>query len=366
MNEALLKKESVYAAASAQSGIKRELLDGQSALDLMDRAVESLRHRLFGQDATFDRLKRTLRSRRAERFLGWDQTVNTLEASWDRRPVICALAVGQTGTGKTETARMLADLLFNGRLVMLNGSEVGPDSPHAEAMWTGSPPGYVGSDRGGVLTDALRSYRSGVILVDELEKASPQAIQNILIPLMGEGTVSDKNNGELLWATDWIVWCTSNIDIEPEQLQAMGFHTCERPPQLDDASVFEALRHHLLAEVIGRFNVVLTYRPLNLESQWRIWNQLCQELSTRIGPQTGINLDLWARRFLQDRFSQLRTGARGISDLFREQVVPLVIDAAVGDQINITMREDEQGLVVSARGPVREELPGTPCPFGEI
>jgi len=347
MNEAILKKESVYAAAAAQSGIKRELLDCQSALGLVDRAVESLRRRMFGQDAAFAHLKRALRSRCAERFLGWDQAVNTLEASWDRRPTICVLAVGQTGTGKTETAKILADLLFNGRLVMLNGSEVGPESPHAEAMWTGSPPGYVGSDRGGVLTDALRTNRSGVILVDELEKASPQAIQNILIPLMGEGAVSDKNNGELLWATDWIVWCTSNIDVEPEQLRAIGFGMREGPAQLDDASVFEALRRHLLPEVIGRFNVVLTYRPLDLESQWKVWTRLRQELTGRIGPGTQIVLDLRARRFVQDRFAQLRTGARGIQDLLREQVVPLVLAAAAGDQINITLREDRQGLAAS-------------------
>ena len=219
-----LDRESIYAATAVQSGLKRPILQHELSAVLLDQTIAQMRNRLIGQDEALAKLGNALKSRSAQRAVGWSEAVRSLRPTWDTRPWACLLAVGPTGVGKTETAKMLAHQLFDGRIVFLNCSEVGPEAPHGAAMWTGSPPGFVGSDRGGVLTDALRRNQSGVILIDEIEKASPEAVQNVLIPLLGEGTVTDRNDGEILHATDYIIICTSNIDVQPAGMQAIGFH----------------------------------------------------------------------------------------------------------------------------------------------
>ena len=345
----MLERAYLYEAASSQSGIAQELLAPQTYPALIERTVQQLQNDLIGQRTALMKLGAVLKARLAERFIGWDQAIRSLHPTWDERPLASILAVGPTGVGKTDTAKRLAGALFGGRLVTLHCSDAGPEARHGTAMWTGSPPGYVGSDRGGVLTDGLRAHRTAVILVDEIEKASPEAVQNILIPLMGEGTVTDRNNGETLWATDCIVFCTSNICIDHETLRAMGFAQTDENREPDDSVVFTTLCHHLLPEVVGRFNAVLCYEELDIEAQWRIWSSLRHDLAGKIGPGTRIDLDNAARRCVQDRLHFLETGARGVQDLFRELVAPLVVCTKPGETVSLTAREDGKGLRVVER-----------------
>ena len=167
-----LDRNFLYQAVSAQSGICRDLLDAATFDKMVDRALEQLRSSLFGQDIALTRLRDVLRSQAAQRFLGWRHAVETGCPNWDRRPWACFLAVGPTGTGKTDTACRLANSLFDGRLINLHCSEVGPEAPHAISTWTGSPPGYVGHGLGGLLTNGLRLHRTAVLLFDEIERAA--------------------------------------------------------------------------------------------------------------------------------------------------------------------------------------------------
>lgn len=329
-----LEREFLYQAVARQSGLPADMLRAESYEGLVDHAVQEIQSRLFGQDKALARLGAILKARIAERFVGWDESIRTLRATWDRRPIACILAIGPTGIGKTETAKEMANLLFGGRLISLNGSEVGPEAPHGTSMWTGSPPGYVGSDRGGVLTNGLRAHQSGVILVDELEKADRLAIQNILIPLMGEGMVTDKNTGETLYATDHVIFCTSNLSIETKRLHAIGFASGARE-ETGEEDLIQELSDHLLPEILGRFNGILPYNPLTLEAQWQVWSNLRHELAGRIGSGTRIVLNEDARRFVQDRFAVMETGARGIRDLFVEQVLPLSVGVSAGSTVHV-------------------------------
>ena len=348
-----LVRRFLYDAVATQSGLPAELLESEKHAALIERTLAHIRERIHGQDQALARLGSTLASKTAERFVGWEEAVRTLRPTWDRRPVACFLAAGPTGVGKTETAKLLADVLFGGRMIALHGSEVGPEAAHGTSMWTGSPPGYVGSDRGGVLTNGIRLHRSGVILIDELEKADKEAVQNIILPLMGEGIVTDKNNGDSLCATDFIVFCTSNIDIRPESLRAIGFGASEED-DVPERAVFEALAAHVLPEVIGRFNAILRYLPLGLDAQWKIWSSLRHELACKIGAGTRIVLDDSAKRFIQGKFADLQTGARGIRDLFLDQVVPLSVGAKAGDVLSLSfngtrlVKAEGQGVVSGA------------------
>jgi ATP-dependent Clp protease ATP-binding subunit ClpA len=332
-----LQRQFLFDAISIQSGLPAEFLDTERQPALIERAVSRVRERIFGQELALSQLVAKLKVKSAERFVGWDEAVRVLRPTWDRRPMATFLAAGPTGVGKSETARILADTLFGGRLIALNATDAGPEAAHGTSAWTGSPPGYVGSDRGGILTNGLRQFRSGVILIDELEKADRMAVQNIILPLMGDGIVTDRNNGETLHATDFIVFCTSNMILRPEVLQAMGFHSGD-DAEATGRAVFDALAAHILPEVIGRFNAILRFQPLSLETQWQVWSGLRHELATRIGPGNRIVLDAEAKRFIQDQFAQIQTGARGIRDLFLDQVVPLTIGARTGDTINLILR----------------------------
>lgn len=329
----------LYDAVATQSGLPDEFMHADTHATLMDRTMAGIHERIFGQNAMFSRLGNGLKTKIAERFVGWDESIRTLRPTWDRRPIAAFLALGPTGVGKTETAKLLADALFGGRIIALHGSEVGPEAAHGTSMWTGSPPGYVGSDRGGVLTNGLRQYHSGVILIDEIEKADRAAVQNIILPLLGEGIVTDKNNGETLYATDFIVFCTSNIEVQPEIMRAMGFHT-EESGELTDRAIFDAVAAHILPEVIGRFSAILCYQPLSLEAQWKVWTSLRHELTCKIGPDTRIVLDDAAKRFVQGRFGDLQTGARGIRELFLDQIVPLTVGLRSGDTLTVTLQAD--------------------------
>lgn len=332
---------------AAQSGLPSEFLDPGAAVGLVEATVAHMKRRLFGQDDVLGKLGAALAARAAERHIGWDQAVLTLQPNWDRRPWLNVLAVGPTGVGKSETAKLLAERLFGGRLITLHGNDVGPEAAHGTSTWTGSPPGYIGSDRGGTLTNALRRWSSAVILIEEIEKASAEAIQNVLLTLMGDGNVTDRNNGETLWATDCIILCTGNILFDAGGYPSLGFIPTPNREQHDTA-LFDALTRHLRPEIVGRFHTVLSFQDLDLESQFRIWTQLRRDLENRIGPGSRIVLDEPARRLVQNRFAQLDTGARGVIDLFREQVVPLAVGASAGDVVHVTACEDGLGLVRSS------------------
>ncbi len=261
--------------------------------------------------------------------------LSATETNWDRCPWACILAAGPTGTGKTETARRLAEILFGGRLICLHCCEVGPEAAHATSMWTGAPPGYVGHGRGGVLTNHLRRHRNAVVLFDEIEKAAPGVIEHILIPLLGEGTVTDRNTGETLWATDCVVFCTSNVGAQGT-LENLGE---EREPECAQRQVERLLERRFRPEVMARFHAILHYRALGRDTQWRVWTSLQEKLAAKVGPETRFVLDDAAKRLLERHFSTMLGGARAIGDLFREQLVPLALDNCKGEAVTVTADE---------------------------
>ncbi len=337
-------------ATAAQSGLPRLLLDPETSAELAACAVQRLRARLRGQDASFAQIETTLAARIAQRLVGWPNALATLEASWDRRPLACLLACGPTGVGKTETARVLADVFFEGRLIVLNGSDVGPEARHGVSMWTGSPPGYVGSDQGGVLTTGLRTHGTAVILIDELEKASLEAVQNVLLPLLGEGTVTDRNTGEALCAADCIVFCTSNIEPESgvQRSVGLGFGANETNSgaisRQQAEALQQALRKALRPEILGRFHALLAYQDLDRETAWRVFEDQLEDLGRQIGNGARIELDRTARELVATELSRLNSGARGIQGLVRERVLPLLVGQGPGVRVLLTARDGQLEL----------------------
>jgi ATP-dependent Clp protease ATP-binding subunit ClpA len=327
-----------------EGGLARELVDATGGDALASIVDEALSRRIIGQRSAVESVVRTLRSWMALRALGWDESVRALRPDDDRRPLACILECGPTGVGKSETARILASTLFRDHLIALNGSDVGPEAPHGVSMWTGSPPGYVGSQDGGVLTDGLRRMPAALILIDEIEKAGFDAVQNILLPLLGDGIVVDRNTGESLSARQCVVVATSNIAIEGASSGGLGFASADgRNNGLGPREVFDALATQLRPETIGRFHAIVQFRALDRPTKREIWRARLRDIEARIGAGTRIVLRPDAERFVEQELGELATGARGVQDLFSRLVVPVVLGLRPGENAELGVRD---GLLV--------------------
>lgn len=352
-----LTRERVREAAAAHSNLPPGLLDRTETQMLVNAVMAEINSKILGQEQVLEILRNILYNEISNRFIGWEQSVRTLKpAQRDRRPLACVLAVGVTGAGKTETAKLLANRFYNGRLITLNGSDIGPEAPHGVAMWVGSPPGYVGSDQGGVLTDGLRTHTSALILVDEIEKASPEAIQNCLLPLLGEGRVEDRNTGETLWATECIIFCTSNAINDIEKCRPIGMHPDRglKPGAPDDAKLRQMLRQHFREEIIGRFNAILYYAPLSLDTRLRLLDVLVRGLEAQLGEGTQMHFTDAAKAQIAATLEQQQTGGRGVYQFYRDTILPLAVAANPGEQACVDFQANTFVLLES---PVDTSIP---------
>ncbi len=203
----------------------------------------------------------------------------------------------------------------------------------------------------------MRLHRTAVLLFDEIEKAAPEAVQNIFLPLLGKGTVTDRNNGETLWATDCVVFCTSNLGVESGETCVLGFGRAESAPENEEQRLIDRLGRYLHPEVLARFNGILDYRSLNLETKWKVWLSLHQDLILKIGPGTQIVIAAAAKRFIQERLAEMTGGARAIIDLFRREIIPLAVGTKQGDVIRVTIGETNrlQRLLLVKAVPLDDE-----------
>lgn len=329
-----LERQYLLASSSAQARLPASYLDSHQSAVLVEDAALALRAHLTGQDTAIHEIEQVLNSRLAERDLVWQSAIDTLSAKADGRPLACLLLTGPTGVGKTESARLLAERLFNGQIITLNAADVGPEAPHGVATWVGSPPGYVGYNRGGVLTDGLRAHRACVLLIDEIEKAAPEAVQNILLPLLGDGTVTDRNTGEALSTAECLVIGTSNI--QPATGQQGGIDAPSTSTRTDVSELHQALVRHLRPEVLGRFHAVLAYAPFDHAALWEIWHREMDKLTQLRGLAQPLVLDTAAEQWVDERLARIRTGARGVLDLFRNAVLPIVAVQSGSDSTHLT------------------------------
>lgn len=217
---------------------------------------------------------------------------------------------------------------------------------------------------GGILTNALRTSPSGVILIDEIEKASPEAVQNILLPLLGEGTVTDRNNGETLRASGYVVFCTSNLVVHPGGAGGWGFHSSARTSAAPRDPA-ELLTPYLRSEVVGRLHAALLYQPLDLEAKWAVWLALQRDLQSRMGEESRLVLDESARDWVKVQLRAVQTGARGVENLFHDHLVPLVSALGAGQTARITVQAGQLLRVPSRRRNARAAAPPPSAPMEE-
>jgi len=238
------------------------------------------------------------------------------------RPIGSFMFLGPTGVGKTEVAKSLAEQLFASEthIVRIDMSEY--MESHSVSRLIGAPPGYVGYDEGGQLTEAIRRKPYSIILFDEIEKAHPQVF-NILLQILDDGRLTD-NQGRTVDFKNTIIIMTSNL----------GSEYLMRDPDNGGTLVMDLVKRTFKPEFLNRIDEIILFRPLSKDTQIKIVDKLLGEFRTRLESQNlhlSFTDDL--RKAIIDNAFDPEYGARPIKRYIQHHVETFVARAIIGGEI---------------------------------
>ncbi|HTQ37359.1 MAG TPA: ATP-dependent Clp protease ATP-binding subunit ClpA [Steroidobacteraceae bacterium] len=296
---------------------------------------------IFGQDPAIEALAAAIKMARSG--LGEQ-----------RKPVGSFLFAGPTGVGKTEVTRQLATAL-GVEFLRFDMSEY--MERHTVSRLIGAPPGYVGFDQGGLLTEAVSKHPHCVLLLDEIEKAHPDVF-NLLLQVMDHGVLTD-NNGRKTDFRHVIIVLTTNAGAQEMARPAIGFM------QADNTSdSMEAIRRLFTPEFRNRLDAIIQFAPLSKATIERVVEKLLVEVETQL-EQKGVQLSVndAARSWLADNGYDPKMGARPMARLIQEQIKrPLAEELLFGrliegGQVAVSVAEDGKSLALSVSPLPRPVLP---------
>jgi len=310
---------------------------------------EAARQNLFRRVNT---LERSLR----QQIIGQDEAIGSLVRAVKKaavglkrptHPVGTFLLVGRTGTGKTELAKSMARSLFDdpGAMIRVDCSEYA--LPHEYAKLIGSPPGYIGHNEGGFLTEAIKKKPNSVVLFDEVEKAHYK-VHNLLLQLLDEGIITD-SKGQTVQFHQALILMTSNLGIEKIDAvrTRMGFSAAHKRQSLKDVDLrtvtFEALREFFRPEFVNRIDEVVMFNPLDQKVCERIAGNMLREVA-----------DLLKRRGITVTFSpgvRVLLAKQGFSEEFGARELRRLIKRRIEDPLTEMILDHDlgQGSVVTVR-----------------
>jgi ATP-dependent Clp protease ATP-binding subunit ClpB len=314
-------EEDIARIVSKWTGIPvSKMLEGEvkKLISMEDR----LRQRVIGQDAALERVANAIRRSRAG-------------LSDPKRPIGSFIFLGPTGVGKTELARALAEFLFDDEHALLRIDMSEYMEKHAVSRVIGAPPGYVGYDEGGQLTEQVRRRPYAVVLFDEIEKAHPDVF-NVLLQIMDDGRLTD-GKGRTVDFKNTVIIMTSNLG--SAYLQAESVLS---PEAFDRASklVMDALHAHFKPEFLNRVDDIIIFRPLGKEQLVKIVDLRLEDLR-RLLAERKISLELTdaAKELLFTEGYDPNFGARplkrAIQKLVQDPLALKILDGEVlhGDHV---------------------------------
>lgn len=273
---------------------------------------EILHKRVIGQDEAVEAVSKAIRRAR-------------IGLKDNNRPIGSFMFLGQTGVGKTELCKALAEAMFDNEnaVIRLDMSEY--MEKHSVSKLIGSPPGYVGFDEGGQLTEKVRRKPYSVILFDEIEKAHPDVF-NLLLQVLDDGRLTD-SQGRTVSFKNTIIIFTSNVGVNelPKKTGGLGFNRDNDSKDLDYNEIKEilvnALKKHFKPEFINRIDVVTVFHPLNYDQLSQIAKLFISNLNKRLIKQ-GANLKVTesALKYLIDKGYDSEYGARPLRRLIEQEI----------------------------------------------
>jgi len=241
------------------------------------------------------------------------------------RPIGSFLFLGPTGVGKTETARALAEFLFDDEQAMVRIDMSEFMEKHAVSRLVGAPPGYVGYDQGGALTEAVRRRPYSVVLFDEIEKAHPDVF-NVFLQILDDGRLTD-GQGRTVDFTNTVLIMTSNLG--SEHIVSLGADDEEEMRR----RVMDALRGHFKPEFLNRVDDVVIFHALREEQIGFILDIQLRQLEKRLEDRRlALELTDAARELLAKRGYDPQYGARPLKRLIQREVLdPLAMRILEGE-----------------------------------
>lgn len=210
-----------------------------------------------------------------------------------RRPIGSFIFLGPTGVGKTELSKALAEFLFDDESSMVRIDMSEYMEKHTVSRLIGAPPGYVGYDEGGQLTEAVRRRPYRVLLFDEIEKAHPDVF-NIMLQILEDGRLTD-GHGRTVDFRNTVIIMTSNLGTGDLARQPYGFRTDERGPEYDEtrlrSAVDEALKKTFRPEFLNRIDETIVFHPLTKEQIVQVVGMMIKDVQSRI-TERGITFEL--------------------------------------------------------------------------
>ena len=291
--------------------VKRML---ESEREKLLRMEDELHKRVVGQEAAIEAVADAVRRSRA----GLQN---------EKRPIGSFLFMGTTGVGKTELAKALAEFLFNDENMMTRIDMSEYQERHSVSRLVGAPPGYVGYDEGGQLTEAVRRKPYSVVLLDEIEKAHPDVF-NTLLQVLDDGRLTD-NKGRTVDFKNTILIMTSNVgaDIIQTFMEHLPLEGDERRNMLSDcrSEVLEVLKRTVRPEFLNRIDEVIMFEPLSQTDIREILDMQIRDLQSRLA-ENGVTVEFTDgfRDYMSTKGYEPAYGARPIKRLMQKELINLL------------------------------------------
>ena len=308
-----------------------------------------------GEAARLKKLEATLH----KRVIGQEEAVSAVAKAVRRgrvglkdpkRPIGSFLFLGPTGVGKTEISKALAEAVFGQEQAMIRVDMSEYMEKHSVSKMIGSPPGYVGHEDGGQLSEKVRRNPYAVILFDEIEKAHPDVF-NILLQVLDDGHITD-SQGRKVDFKNTIIIMTSNAGaqaiVEPKKLGFASGNDEKQNYERMTGSVMEEVRRIFKPEFLNRIDETIVFRALNKDDMKQIVGLMTKELAKRCETQLGITLVVRdaAKQYIVDKAYDPKYGARPlrrkIQDEIEDPLAEKLLDGSIrrGDEVIVTTKKN--------------------------
>ena len=327
----------VAAVVSAWTNIPAQKLTETESERLL-KLEDTLHKRVIGQSEAVKAVSRAVRRAR-------------VGLKDPKKPIGSFIFLGPTGVGKTELSKALAEAMFGREKDIIRFDMSEYMEKHAVSRLIGAPPGYVGYDEGGQLTEAIRRAPYSVILFDEIEKAHPDVF-NVLLQILEDGRLTD-GKGKTVNFKNCIIIMTSNVGAHSIKKQkSMGFAISENESETEyekmKENVMEDLKHTFRPEFLNRIDDIIVFHKLDEKDLMQIVDLLIRDVNKNLEKmKLSLKLDEKSRKYLVKKGNDLNYGARPLKRVITKEIEDQLSEELLsgniksGDDIKITIKDDK-------------------------